>query len=436
MKKVLVLGAGLVSRPMVEYLLKKDISVCVATRTVSKAEELIRGHKNGQAVSWLTENVDALKKMVRESEVIVSLLPYTYHLAVAQICLEYRKHLVTTSYVKPEMQALHEKAKQARIIILNEIGLDPGIDHMSAMRTIDKIKAGKGKITSFRSTCGALPAPEASNNPFKYKFGWSPRGVCLAGRNDGKYKDNGKIVSVPGPDLFKHYYRTEINPIGTMEIYPNRDSLPYLDLYSIRDAQTIYRGTIRYPEWCDLWYVISNLGFLDTQEKEFKGTYRDYTRSVLGLKNDDIEGFIAKKFKLAADSPILTKLEWLGLFSDDPLRPQKGGNIDPLVDRLLEKLKYENGERDMVILQDETIAAYGKKKVKYLSTLIDYGVMGEDTSVARTVSLPAACAVRMLLEGKITETGVHIPVLPNIYNPVLDELATLGIECKEEETEL
>jgi len=437
MKKVLVLGAGLVSKPMVDYLLNKDFFVRVATRTVSKAEALIKNHKNGEAVQWVVEQKDKLEEMVKDSDLVVSLLPYIYHVQVAEVCIKYKKHMVTTSYVSDKMQNLDKNAREAGIIILNEIGLDPGIDHMSSMEVIDNIKAAGGKIISFRSLCGSLPAPEASNNPFRYKFGWSPRGVALAGRNSARYIENGSLVEIPGRELFKHYYTTKVNTIGEMEVYPNRDSVPYLKKYAIPEAKTIFRGTLRYPGWCNLWYIISNLGLLETEEKDFTGmAYSDFMKSILKIKHNDIRGAIAAKFNLAKNSEVLDKLEWLGVFSEEPIRIGKGGNIDVLVDKLLEKLRYENGERDMVILKDEIEAEYGNKKFLHVSTLIDYGLIGKDTAIARTVSLPAACATKMILEGEITERGVHIPVLPDIYKPVLKELATLGIKSKEEKKEL
>lgn len=218
-----------------------------------------------------------------------------------------------------------------------------------------------------------------------------------------------------------------------MEIYTNRNALPYLEKYSIEEAKTIFRGTVRFQEWCDLWYVISNFGLLDTEEKTFsKMTYNDLMKSL--ANGNDPKTYIKEKFNLK-DTKIIDKLDWLGLFSDEIIDLEKGGNIDALIIKLTEKLSYLEGEKDMVILQDETIAQYDGKTYKHTSTLIDYG-NDQDTAVARTVSLPAACAVKLLLEDKIKVTGVYIPVLPEIYNPILDELETLGIKSKKELVEL
>ncbi len=433
MGKVLVLGAGLVARPGVRYLLDKGMNVRVASRTLSKAEKLVEGHPNGEAVRWTVDEKERLSEMVKEADVVVSLLPYIYHVEVAKVCLEHRKHLVTTSYVSQDMRALDGEAKTRDVILLNEIGLDPGIDHMSAMRTIDHIRKRGGKILAFRSYCGALPAPEAADNPFKYKFAWSPRGVALAGRNSARFIEDGKEINIPGEELFRHYFTMEIEGLGTFEVYPNRDSVPYMDTYGIKEAHTIFRGTLRYPGWCDLWYAISRLGMLDVEEKEWKGkTYRDYMRELIGAKTDDIEKETAEFLGIPEDSDVMEKLRWLSIFSDDPIKIENGGNIDVLVEKLTEKLAYKEGERDMVILRDEVLGEVNGKKERHISVLIDYGEIGKDTAVARTVSLPAAVAVKLIIEGEIKERGVHIPTHPDIYAPVLEELKNLGIEMREE----
>jgi len=436
MRKVLVLGAGLVSKPLVDYLLNKGFKVLVASRTLSKAEKLVGDHPNGEAKRWVVEEKEELKNMVKDSDIVVSLLPYTYHVDVADVCLEYRKPMVTTSYVSDKMKALDQRAKDAGVILLNEIGLDPGIDHMSAMETIHRVEKEGGKVVSFRSLCGALPAPEASDNPFRYKFSWSPRGVALAARNSARYLKEGKVVEVESKDLFRDVFTTEVEGIGMLEVYPNRDSMPYIELYGIKDAETMFRGTLRYPGWCELWYVISNSGLLDVEEKEWGSiTYREFMKKILGTEKEPEEA-LAEKTGVSVDSEPIKKLEWLGIFSDEPIKTTKGGAIDVFVDLLLEKLSYREGERDMVILKDEVIADYGNRKVKYTSTLIDYGEIGKDTSIARTVSLPAACAVKLILEGEIKETGVHIPTHPDIYEPVLKELAELGIKSEEKVEEV
>jgi saccharopine dehydrogenase (NADP+, L-glutamate forming)/spermidine synthase len=231
MKTALVLGAGLVTRPLVDYLLKHDVRVRIASRTVEKAEQLIGDHPNGEAIEWTVDKQDELKKMIAESDLVVSLLPANYHAEIAKLCIELDTNMATTSYVSPEMKALDNPAKENGIIILNECGVDPGIDHMSAMRIVHEVKNKGGKITSFMSYCGGLPAPEANTNPYGYKFSWSPKGVLLAGKNNAQYRKDGKDISVDGKDLFANHWEVDVPSFGKLEGYPNRNSLDYIETY-------------------------------------------------------------------------------------------------------------------------------------------------------------------------------------------------------------
>ena len=434
MKTVLVLGAGLVTKPLVQYLLKHGFKVRVASRTVSKAQKLVGGHPNGEAIEWTVDKTDELKKMIGEADLVVSLLPAAYHTTVAEMCIESKTNMATTSYVSPAMKALDEPAKKAGVVILNESGVDPGIDHMSAMRVIHGVQAKGGEVASFMSYCGGLPAPEANTNPYGYKFSWSPKGVMLAGKNDGRYRKDGKEIFIPGEDLFTHYWHITIPPIGELEAYPNRDSLGYIELYGLEGIPTMYRGTLRYKGWCDTLKAAADIGCLDTEEKEWKGmTFKDLGWYLLGKEPvGDLRTAFAEKLGIPIDSFILDRFEWLGLFSDEPLPIEKGGVIDIMTARKLEKMPYAPGERDMIILYHNFIAEYpGGRKEEITSTLIDYGIPNGDSSMSRTVSLPAAVGSRLILEGRFDIPGVHIPVIPELYNPVLDELENLNIKCVE-----
>ncbi|MEO0115444.1 MAG: saccharopine dehydrogenase C-terminal domain-containing protein, partial [candidate division WOR-3 bacterium] len=244
-KKILVLGAGLVARPLVDYLLKQsDFFVTVASRTASKAEKLIASHPRGKALEVNVSEPTVLANLIVETDLVISLVPYTFHPIVAQACIQYKKPMITTSYVGDAMRSLDQEAKAAGIIILNEIGLDPGIDHMSAMKIIHRVKNRGGRVISFYSYCGGLPAPEANNNPFGYKFSWSPKGVLLAGKNSARYLKDGKEIFIPGPELFSHYWVVEIEGLGKFEAYPNRDSLPYIELYGLVGISSMCRGTL------------------------------------------------------------------------------------------------------------------------------------------------------------------------------------------------
>ncbi|MGQ9599969.1 MAG: saccharopine dehydrogenase C-terminal domain-containing protein [Anaerolineae bacterium] len=435
MKKVLVLGAGLVSRPHVRYLLDvPDLEVTVASRTLNKAEALVQGHPQGRALALDVNDHGALEELIRQSDLTVSMLPYGYHPQVAALCVQHKKHMVTTSYVKEAMQALDGPAREAGVILLNEIGVDPGIDHMSAMKVIHQVERKGGRIASFISWCGGLPAPEANDNPFGYKFSWSPEGVLLAGRNPARFQRGGVIVEIPGPELFDHYWPVQISGLGEFEGYPNRDSLPYAQTYGIQPTDWMFRGTLRNVGWCATLKKIAEMGWLDdTPWPERPATFREFTAQLLGVSPEtSLPRYLAQKWELAPNAKPITDLDWLGLFSEDPLPAGKASPLAILAARMASKMSYKPGERDMLIMQHEFIAEYPDHREEITSTMIDYGIPYGDTSMSRTVGLPAAIAVRMILHGEISGlSGVHIPVIPQIYEPVLAELAELGISLTE-----
>ncbi len=425
----------MVSRPMIGYFFEKtDYIVTMASRTVSKAESIIDNHPNGRAVELDVKNDDLLEKLVLDADLVVSLLPYAYHVKVANICIKYKIPMVTTSYVSKDMKELDEKAKDAGILILNECGLDPGIDHMSAMKIIHKIEKEGGKVISFKSTTGALPSHEANNNPFGYKFSWSPKGVLLASRNPARWLENGKIVDIPGEKLFENYYLQDVGDVGTFENYPNRNSVMYKDIYGLKNAETVYRGTFRMTGWCETLKAISSLGWLkDKPIEDFDGeTYADLTRKLIDVnKSENLEYATAKYLNIKPFSSVIKRLKWLGLFSDILLPLDKNNPLDYLNVLTLKKMSLNEDERDMVLMHHEFISEKNSKKEYVTSTLVNYGIPDGDTAVARTVALPAAISVKLILEGKINLTGVHIPVLPGIYNPILDELENMDIKFKE-----
>ena len=434
MKTVLVLGAGLVTRPLVDYLLKHDVRVRVASRTVEKAEQLIGDHPNGEAIRWTVDKQDELKKMIAESDLVVSLLPANYHAEIAKLCIELDTNMATTSYVSPEMKALDISAKENGIIILNECGVDPGIDHMSAMRIVHDVKNKGGKITSFMSYCGGLPAPEANTNPYGYKFSWSPKGVLLAGKNNAKYRKDGKDISVDGEDLFANHWEVDVPSFGKLEGYPNRNSLDYIETYGFERIDTMFRGTLRNPGWCETLKAIVGLNYVETDEQDWSGkTYTDMGWEIIGQQPlGDLRKAMADKLGIQQESFILDNFEWLGLFSTQSIPIEKGGVIDVLTTTMLNKMSYKKGERDMLVLYHNFIAEYNDgRKEEITSTMIDYGIPNGDSSMSRTVSLPVAIGVQMILEGKFSKPGVWIPVIPELYNPILDELETVGIECVE-----
>ncbi|PKP51164.1 MAG: saccharopine dehydrogenase [Bacteroidetes bacterium HGW-Bacteroidetes-1] len=435
MKKVLILGAGMVVKPIVTYLLDKGFEVTVATRTKSKADAMIGNHPNGKAIAWTVDDDASLNKMIKANDLTVSLLPWTYHIGVAKHCIAHKKNMVTTSYVKPEMKALDSQAKEAGIIILNELGLDPGIDHMSAMRIIDTVHSKGGQIEEFYSICGALPAVEAADNPFRYKFSWSPKGVVMAGNNDGKYLRYGKISEVPTADLFKNPLKASFPKVGLLDIYPNRDSLPYAELYGIENTKTIFRGTFRHPGWCESIDAIKALKLISTDEYDFTDkTYAQMIAMLIGAEDSsDIRQKTADYLGIKKDAYALDSIQWLGLFDDTAMNRKKTSTFEITSDLMISKMELGQNERDMVVLQHVFLASYpdGKKEI-IKSSMLDFGTLATDTAIARTVALPAAIGVEMILKREITETGVHIPVLPGIYNPILDRLEDMNISMVEQ----
>lgn len=440
MKKILILGAGLVARPLVRYLLDQpDFEVEVASRTVSKAIKLINGHPKGEAKELNLKDEEGLKERISKADLVISMVPYSFHPKVAKYCIDYQKHMVTTSYVSEVMKNLDEEVKRAGIIILNEVGLDPGIDHMEAMRIIHEVEENGGEILSFTSYCGGLPAPEANTNPFGYKFSWSPIGVLLAGKNSAQFLKDSQQVFIPPENLFENYSIIHIEELGEFEGYPNRNSLPYIELYGIESTNTMFRCTLRNKGWCATMKKMVDLGLLDEREEDWTGlTYKDFLRNLMNEPSDmDLKKALSSHLNIDEDSDIFSRFEWLGLLSDDPLPVTKGSALDILGAKMLEKLQYEEGERDMIILQHIFIVAYKDgKKGKITSTLIDFGIPNGDTSMARTVGLPAAISTRLILEEKIKRTGVVIPITPEIYTPILNELKEVGIAFKEKREEV
>jgi alpha-aminoadipic semialdehyde synthase len=434
MKRVLVLGAGLVARPLVRYLLEKGYQITVASRTASKAEAMIAGHPAGKALALNVQDETVLAQLIKDCDLAVSLVPYMFHPVVARHCIANRKHMVTTSYVSAAMQEQNDAAQEAGVTILNEIGVDPGIDHMSAMRIIDSVRARGGRIVSFRSYCGGLPAPEANDNPFGYKFSWAPRGVLLACRNSATYLMDGLRVEVSSQRLFHDMHVLSIPAQGDYEAYPNRDSISYIDVYGLQGIQTIYRGTLRNMGWCDCLYNFGKLGLLSLDEIDTRGkTYADMMRNLAGTpEGEDVAAATARKLGIPKDSSPIRNLEWLGMFSSRKLGAERISPLDAMGDLMYEKLAFRPGERDMLVLFHDFRAEFPNgKKERIVSELIDCGIPHGDSSMSRTVSLPAAIGVDMILTGRINATGVLRPVTPNIYNPVLDELAQLNISCKE-----
>lgn len=435
-KKVLVLGSGMVAGPLIRYLLEKRIELTVASNDINRAKEMVADHLLSKVEFWEAGDDKKLEQMIKEHAIVISLLPYAFHVDVAKVCIKYKKHLVTTSYVSKEMSLLNEKAKDAGVLLLNECGLDPGIDHMSAKRVIDTVHGLGGKIKKFYSITGALPAPEISDaNPFRYKFSWSPKGVILAGNNDAQYLKNSKKINVDGKDLFKHPFEIICPKVDTLEVYPNRDSLPYIDLYGIAEVETMYRGTFRYKGWCEIMHNIKTLGLTNQDKIDCTGlTYAELMAKLIKEKDTkEIDKKVAKYLKVSLDSVCIRALAYLGLFENKKMQRTKDSTFEILSDLMIEKMMLGNSERDMSVMQHIFLAEYTDGKQEIIrSRMLEFGSADTETSIAKTVALPAACAASLILDEEISLTGVQVPVLPEIYNPIMTELETMGIELVEE----
>ncbi|KAI0013799.1 Apo Saccharopine reductase [Xylariaceae sp. FL0662B] len=443
-QKVLMLGAGFVTRPTLDILSDAGIEVSVACRTLEKAKNLSEGVKNARPISLDVTDEEALDAEVAKHDLVISLIPYTFHALVIKSAIRKKKHVVTTSYVSPVMQELDGQCKDAGITVMNEIGLDPGIDHLYAIKTISEVHEAGGKILSFLSYCGGLPAPEDSGNPLGYKFSWSSRGVLLALRNAAKFYKGGKIVNVAGPELMAEAKPYPIYPGFAFVAYPNRDSTPYKERYNIPEAQTIIRGTLRYAGFPEFIKVLVDIGFLDDNENSALKEpipWKEATQKILTASGDGEQALISAISSKASlkdneqTEQILEGLRWIGLFSSEKIIP-KGNPLDTLCATLEEKMQYGEGERDLVMLQHkfEIENKDGSKEIR-TSTLCEYGAptgSGGYSAMAKLVGVPCGVAVKQVLDGVISDKGVLAPMSPRINNPLIKELKEkYGIECKE-----
>ncbi|SFE71526.1 saccharopine dehydrogenase C-terminal domain-containing protein [Thermoflexibacter ruber] len=441
MKKILLIGAGRSSYSLIQYLLncamREDWELIVGDMNLVLAQEKVKNHPKGKAIQFDINQAEIADKEIAEAEVVISLLPPFLHSKVAQACLKFHKHLITASYVSPEIKAMNSEAKSKGLLFLNEIGLDPGIDHLSAMQIIDRLKAEEAKISAFRSYTGGLVAPEYDNNPWHYKFTWNPRNVVLAGQGTAKYIINGQYKYVPYHRLFSHLEQVSITGHGEFEGYPNRDSLTYREVYGIAHIPTLLRGTLRSKGFCQSWNVFVQLGMTDDSyviENSENMTYREFTNSFLQYsKTYLVEEKLAMLLGVTPNHELIKKIEWLGLLGHERIGLPQATPAQILQHLLEKKWKLEADDKDMIVMQHifEYETLQGEKK-KLFSSLVVKGENKQETAMAKTVGLPLGIATKLLLHGKISLRGVLIPVQAEIYVPVLEELAQLGIQFSEE----
>ncbi|KAJ7273375.1 saccharopine dehydrogenase [Mycena rebaudengoi] len=437
-KKILLLGSGFVARPCAEYLVRDPRNeLTVACRTIATAKAFSEGLESTTAISLDVTDTAALESAVAAHDLVISLIPYTFHAAVIKAAIKGKTNVVTTSYVSPAMRELDAAAREAGIIVLNEIGLDPGIDHLYAVKTIQEVHEKGGKIKHFLSYCGGLPAPEASGNPLGYKFSWSSRGVLLALLNSASFLVSGNATHVPGHELMSHAKPYFISPAFAFVAYPNRDSLPFQEYYKIPEAETVVRGTLRYQGFPEFIAALVKLGWLDSGAKDWlvEGTeWREATKRACGANGSDEAALITRikevcQFPSASETErIISGLRWIGLFSSEKVAIRGGNLLDSLCGRLEGLMKYEQGERDLVMLQHKFIVEWKDGKEETLtSTLEAYGTPGGHSAMALTVGLPCGIATQLVLDGVLTMPGVHAPYSKEICDPIREKLESEGL---------
>jgi saccharopine dehydrogenase-like NADP-dependent oxidoreductase len=440
-KKVLVLGAGLSTPSLINYLLEKaekyDWEIIVGDISKELAEERINGHAKGTAIQFDVFNDDQRAEHVKQANLVVSMLPARLHYLIVKTCLRYKKSMVTASYNAKDAKDYHQRAKENGQIILNEMGLDPGLDHMSAMRIIDLIKEQGGELRSFKSSTGGLVAPRSDNNPWNYKFTWNPRNVVIAGQSGAQYISHGMTKHIPYHKLFSRVSRIKVDGYGEFEVYPNRDSLKYRASYGLEDIPTMFRGTIRRPGFSKTWDILVQLGVTDDSfvvENSEHMTYRDFINTFLKYDKELlVEDKLAKYVGLSEDSIEMYKLRWLGLFERDVIGLKDATPAQILQKRLEEKWGLEQVDRDMIVMQHQFKYKIGGQKKELISSLAVEGKNHQETAMAMTVGLPVGIACKLILTNKINVTGVVIPTLKGIYDPVLKELEDYGIKFIEQE---
>jgi saccharopine dehydrogenase-like NADP-dependent oxidoreductase len=446
MASILILGAGRSSTSLITYLLKaaeaNDWELTIADYALQLAAEKTSGNARAKAIAFNINKEEEADALIAQHDLVISMLPARFHPIVAESCLRHGKHLLTASYVSADMKALDKAAKAKDLLFLNECGLDPGIDHMSAKKVIDHIREEKGlELRAFESFTGGLLAPDKlDDNPWQYGFTWNPRNVVLAGQGTVKFIQEGKYKFIPYHKLFRRIEMIHIPGHGYFEGYANRDSLQYLDVYDLHGIQTLYRGTLRRPGYCKAWDVFVQLGATDDSyqmESVSEMTHRQFINSFLSYNpNDSVELKLAHYMRLDADGPEMHKLRWLGMFDEEPIGMLKGTPAQILEHILKKKWTIGPEKKDQIVMW-HLFDYIEKGQVKRIrSAMVADGENASATAMAKTVGYPLAIAAKLLLTGKIKSRGVQIPTSKEFYDPILAELETLGFDFIEEEVVL
>jgi saccharopine dehydrogenase-like NADP-dependent oxidoreductase len=444
MRNILIIGAGKSASYLIKYFLDKSISeqlkITIVDLETSNAKKWIGNHPNATALKLDIFDKSAREQAVQNADIVVSMLPARFHIEVAKDCLTFGKHLVTASYVSAEMKALDAKAKAKNLIFLNEIGLDPGVDHMSAMQVIDRIRAAGGKMLLFESFTGGLMAPESDTNLWNYKFTWNPRNVVLAGQGGAaKFLQEDKFKYIPYHRLFRRTEFLEVEGYGRFEAYANRDSLKYQDVYGLENVRTLYRGTIRRVGFSRAWQIFVLLGMTDdsyTIADSENMSYRSFVNSFLPYSpTDSVKLKLRYQLKIDQDDIVWEKLEELDIFSSSKKVGLKNATPAQILQKiLLDSWSLSPEDKDMIVMYHKFGYELNGKKHQIDATMVCTGEDQTYTAMAKTVGLPVAIATLAILNNKIQRYGVQIPTKTELYTPVLNELKDFGIIFHEKKT--
>ena len=443
MRTILIIGAGKSTAYLVQYLLQKSeaeqLRIILADKNSAYAEKLINQHPNGQAIAFDVFDKQQREKEIKKADIVVSMLPARFHIEVAKDCLRLSKNMVTASYVSNEMQALHKDAEAKGLLFLNEMGVDPGIDHMSAMAVIDRIKASGGEMLLFESFTGGLVAPESDDNLWNYKFTWNPRNVVTAGQGGAaKFLQEGKFKYIPYHRLFRRTEFLEVDGYGHFEAYANRDSLKYQNIYGLNAIQTLYRGTIRRVGFGKAWQIFIMLGMTDdsyTIEDSEHMSYRDFVNSFLPYSHSDsVELKLRHQLKIDQDDIIWEKLEELDLFNHNKKVELKNATPAQILQKILmDSWTLKQEDKDMIVMYHKFGYELNGKKYQIDATMVCKGDNQTYTAMAKTVGLPVAIGTLKLLNNEFNLKGVQIPIKKAIYKPILNELEDFDIIFKEKQ---
>ncbi len=443
MKNILVLGAGQSTPYLITYLLEQaeenDWFVTVADRDEELATERVDDHSRGSSSFFEVNDLMLRATLMRKADLVVNLLPAQFQPLIAEDCVEHQAHMVSASYRDERVRSLDHDAHRAGVLLLSETGLDPGIDIMSAMEIIHGIRAKGGYVESFVSYGSGVPAPEVDVNPLRYCITWNPRNVVMSAEHGAQYLVDGKVKIVPWHNVFQRSWPVDVDGVGAMEAYPNRDSLSYLKVFHLERCQTMIRGTLRYPGWSETWAQIVRLGLPNEHLRIPNLAQRSWAEIVemflpRATSGSRLEGRIANFLGISATGRIMENLRWLGLFSEEPAGIQGETAADAMIHLLRQKLALPANGRDMVAIVHEIVAHYPDdydRREKVISTFKHFGMPGGVTAMAKTVGLPAAIAAKLIMRNELPLTGSHIPTHELVYGPILRELASEGMEFEE-----